>query len=128
MDIQLKVGENSEFVTITDKYNKPLPSNIEGYCAIGDKSGDEIMRIQLQKVPHIDTETNSVDGYYLLFQVTPELSEKLGVGKYKYGIYIFTKNPDGSYATFREFRTGAIVIKDTYVHMNKELNKLNLEN
>jgi len=124
MDIQLKVGENSDFITITDKYNKPLPSNIEGYCSIGDKSGNEIMRIQLQKVPHIDTETNSVDGYYLLFQITPELSKKLGVGKYKYGIYIFTRDENGNYTTFKEFQTGAITIKDTYVHPNPNINKL----
>ena len=123
-DIQLKLGENSEFITITGKYNKPLPSNIEGYCSFGDKSGNEIFRVQLQKVPHIDTETNSVDGYYLLFQITPELSFKLGVGKFKYGIYTYTKDEKGNLTTFKEFQTGAIVIKDTYVHQNPNLDKL----
>lgn len=126
MDIQLKLGENSNFVTITDKYNKPLPSNIEGYCSIGDKSGNEILRIQLEKIPHLDTETNSVDGYYLLFQVTPKLSEKLGVGKFKYGIYILTKDENGELTTFREFQTGAIIIKDRYVHLNKNLNQIQI--
>jgi len=119
-DFALKLGESSEFLTVTDDYNKPLRPDIDGYCSIGDKSGNEVKRIQLERVPKINPETNQIDGYYLIFQVTPKLSIELGVGKYKYGIYILTKNNNGEIGFFKEFETGSITIKDTFVHQNKD--------
>jgi hypothetical protein len=118
-DFSLKLGESSVFIAVTDDYNKPLRPDIDGYCSIGDKSGVEVKRIQLERVPKINPETNQIDGYILLFQVTPKLSLDLGVGKYKYGIYIFTKH-NGEINFFKEFETGSITIKETFVHQSKE--------
>jgi len=119
-DFALKLGESSEFITVTDNYNKPLSPEINGYCSIGDKSGNEIKRIQLERIPKINVETNSIEGYYLLFQVTPQLSFELGVGKYKYGVYIYSKDDSNNMQFFKEFETGSITIKDTYVHQSQQ--------
>jgi len=118
-DFALKLGESSEFISVTDDYNKPLRPDINGYCSIGDKTGVEVKRIQLERVPKINNETNQIDGYYLLFQITPKLSLDLGVGKFKYGIYILSKFED-EIKFFKEFETGSITIKETFVHQSKE--------
>ena len=118
-DFALKLGESSNFITVTDDYNKPLSPEINGYCSIGNKAGEEVKRIQLERVPKINIETNKIEGYYLIFQVTPQLSIELGIGKYKYAIYIYSKDENGNLTFFKEFETGAITIKDTYVHQSK---------
>jgi hypothetical protein len=118
-DFALKLGESSEFISVTDEYNKPLRPDILGHCSIGDKSGIEIRKIELEKIPKINPETNKLEGYYLIFQVTPKLSYELGVGKFKYGIYIYVLDRDGNPSYFKEYETGTITIKDTFVRQEK---------
>jgi len=123
-DFSLKLGESSDFITVTDEYNKALEPSYRAYCSIGNKSGEEVKRIELERISKYNPNTNNIEGYYLVFQITPELSCELGVGKYKYGIYLYKQGEKNKMEYFKEFEVGSISIKDTFVKQSKDLYKL----